>query len=473
MLDDRKILNEICSFFNLQLDENLVDEYLNGFLPNILNYEKLDNTSVPLTAFQKYLIGYAAHIKVNEGVPFQFYDIFRSCRHTLSLQLLQTRLSEIKKIKGHEERIEKLIRAIKYDDFESVLFELIAASKYAQVYGSDKIEFLEETDTKQPDFAVNAFKRFYVECKRMNRTSNNSINIRNRIRELHLNFSKTHIKSGKSALLSIELIKNPLEIEASEWNSAFNEAMLSQNKSVLQLSCGTITKENLSPIAYDNAAELFPSVAFYKNRYDYVEGNPWGGITHSGEFNFAYLSERHYKAKAASTLISSIRNEIALKWKLSDELNDKIYRKLNFNQLFKGLEQLKGKERTVLHFCFERDPAAGHRQETLFKLLNQMIENKRDSFGWIIFNELLFMVSIKGRFDMQEHAHPMSGPLQFSYKPPASCVFTEDQTGDFDDSSSFGVGHDLEDIDSVYDKPTSPNNRNQGPTSLKQDDDES
>lgn len=451
----RKILNELKFFFGIQIDPLIIDNYIRGHSPNLLDYEKLDDTSSPLTGFEKYLIGYESYILYCERKPVQFYDIYRSCRYVIMLEILHSRISVLEKIKNFQPRAERLVKAKTYDEFESVLFELIVASKYAAEYGSDKVEFLLETQEKQPDFVVNLSEPIYVECKKMNRSIDEASEIRNKIRQLHLDFARSHTLAGRSALLGVQLTLDPSEITQSEWNIAFEKALSSSDTKPTVCRFGEITKEPLSPETFKDLM-LFPSPAIYLNRYKFDEGNPWHGLVHSAEFNFAQLKDSHHRS--ASTILDSIRADITLRWAASEDLNERVYRRTNFGLIFKGLKQLEKKKNTVLHFCFERDSGAGHRRDNLLKLFNSMKE-KGDVFGWLILNELHFLVSPEGRFDLQEHAHPISGLAQFTKHPPISCVYADPLMGDYNDSTLFGIGHILPDIDTVQNNSTKPKSK--------------
>jgi hypothetical protein len=445
---DKKILADLISFFGLNYNANLTQAYVEGFLPHLQNYEKLDGKTSPLTALERYIIGFDSFIWTNEGKPFQFYDIYRCCRHALILRKLHQRLPIIQKIKNSDKRIAKLKAALTYDEFEAVLFEIFTACAYAEKFGADKIEFIPETSEKTPDFLAKLAKDVVVECKRMNRSQDEASKIRNKIRERHLAFARQFVEGGRSALISVELVRSPMDIKQEEWNQAFAEVFKQEIGTVINSSLGKITSEPLSPTEYKDF-EFCPSPRFYFDRYKFKDGEQWHGLTQGAQIQFAYLSDEHFQKGAASILVSSIGHEVTLKWSLADQLNEQLYRRTNFSLLFKGLKQLKGRKNTVLHFAFERDGAAGHRRDNLVKLFDKMQSSKKDDFGWLIFNELQFLVSLKGRYDLQEHAHIVSGPGRFSHEPLVTNVFTE---AVFDELGDFGVGHTLKEIDALLDE---------------------
>lgn len=462
MEDDRVIFRELCDFISFQHDHKLTEEFINGLAPQILNYDKFQIGKNTIPAIQRYLIGYESYIKYNEKPPLQYYDIARACRHTLSMQLLHSKISDITKIKNYQDRINKLNLALTFDEFESILFELLVGAKYSALRGVKHIEFIPESQSKQPDILVVTDRDIHVECKRMNRLSDESVEIRNCVRTLNNCFAKSPGGMNHSALLSVNFHIDPRKINLSDWIMGCQTALA--NKFV-ETSHFTLIVEPLKS-RYFKEMRLFPSPQFYELEYDYREGEPWHGITQAAELHFDYLSELHSDMKAASTLLGAIKSEVVLKWKLSDEETIKAYTKLNFGLVFKGLKQLEDYKNTILHFAYERDKAAGHRQDSLMNLFNRMKKYNKDKFSWIIFNELQFSVSHLGRNDLVEHAHPISGPGRFSKEPLVTNIFTE---GDYfnDGLAEFGVGHEVEDIDLIFESDTKNENRRPGPALLR------
>jgi hypothetical protein len=82
----------------------------------------------------------------------------------------------------------------------------------------------------------------------------------------------------------------------------------------------------------------------------------------------------------------------------------------------------------------------------MLDLFQRLEKNKRDFFGWLILNEVIFDVSPKGYFDLIEHAHMIRGPMAKRDKPPISGVFADDRDVN-KRLGEFGVGLELPDID--------------------------
>lgn len=78
------------------------------------------------------------------------------------------KLDAILSIGNVDERISRLIREVKHQDPDQVLFELLVGASYVEEGWS--VDALPETATKTPDFEIKrGFVRFEVECKRLAR----------------------------------------------------------------------------------------------------------------------------------------------------------------------------------------------------------------------------------------------------------------------------------------------------------------
>jgi hypothetical protein len=105
----------------------------------------------------------------------------------------------------------------------------------------------------------------------MNRPQDQAVNIRNKIRERHISFSRPFVERGRSALISVELAKSPLDINQEEWDHAFSEVFKKEIGALINSSLGQITSEPLVPDEFKDY-QLMPSPRFYFNRYKFTEG---------------------------------------------------------------------------------------------------------------------------------------------------------------------------------------------------------
>jgi len=443
--DDHEILSELHTFFGVKPEQEIVSAYLNGYLPELLIYEKLSPHQPHLTALERYLIGYESFIKFNEKVT-QYYDIFRACRFTLLLQLFHQRLPFLKNINGIDRKLEQLKCAKTFDEFESIFFEVFVATRYAQKLPTSKITFIEETSNKSPDLEIiENGKSFFVECKKINRINLDHIEIRDRVRVLHTKVSEWARVNRISFLFEVSFGADPRKIDEALYLKGCKEAC---EKGVFRSEAFEVNVQRLVRAELKDY-KLNPSPGFFYERYNYRDGGEWFGLLPFSEISFKYFSEN--TLSRASSWIDEIGFECILKWKISSPEVVHLYQKLNFNLIFDGLEQLKQfGNQTILHVCFERNGAIGHRRRYLLKLYEKMNESKRDDFSWIVFNELCFDVSLKGRFDLIEHSHPISGPGRFSHQLIVESIFTNPVTTD--QNTEFGIGASLPDIDDLLDE---------------------
>jgi len=196
---------------------------------------------------------------------------------------------------------------------------------------------------------------------------------------------------------------------------------------------------------------LYPSPKYFGERYQFRERSEWFGIVlamyakHARHISVADLPE-----EIVSTWLDDVQWECAIKWKITDEEILWQHKRLGYDRLFKGLDQLQSKgTNTVLHAWFERDYSIGHRQNELMDFFNRIKTSAKDVFAWIIFNETCFDVSPEGRFDLIENAHIVRGPGAMVSQPMVTCVFTQpdERTSKL---AEFGIGHEMPDIDELY-----------------------
>src|ERR1035437_10858035 len=84
MEEVRKSIENITNKLSLTIDNSLLEKYQNGFIPKLLSYEKVEKADTEIPCIQKFLIGAKTYL----AQPTQFYDIFRSNRHSILIQKL-------------------------------------------------------------------------------------------------------------------------------------------------------------------------------------------------------------------------------------------------------------------------------------------------------------------------------------------------------------------------------------------------
>lgn len=186
MADAGSAIDALRLRIGLVADTQLQAQFEAGFHPNLLSYEKVQASGTSLTILERYLVGASTYLHHNLHQGCNFYDIFRVCRCVNMVLFLNDAVTILagKHVQGLEARLERLVRETEHDAFDSVAFELITAARYAEHSGVSHVEFIKESDKLTPDLLV----RFnnadsFVECKKINRTQNHSILIRDAVRD--------------------------------------------------------------------------------------------------------------------------------------------------------------------------------------------------------------------------------------------------------------------------------------------------
>jgi hypothetical protein len=445
-LELESAISNVCDRLGIDLNTKLQQEYQDGKHPKLLSYEKVEASQLQIPTIQKYLIG--AKTILNQ--PCQYYDIFRLCRHYFIIQILDfTIKTVIEKVTNYEQRIEKLVAATTYDSFDSILYELTVASQYANAEGITNVSFLNESNVKSPDFEfILKNEQYCVECKKVARNSDIVSEIRNEIRDKAHMTLHAFLERNMSAIIEVSFHKDPhlisdvlirdICLEAFTTGATIMDNLLTANaKSLLA--------QKLTDFI------LYPSPIYFWKRYGFKSKGDWFGMTNLINAKYGqYNNISDENGSIASTWLVDTKFECVLKWNITDP--DIIWqqKRLGYNLLFKGLSQLRAQGlNSILHVWFERDNPIGHRQNELLDFYSRLAKTKKDIFSWIVFNETILDVSLEGRFDLIEHAHPISGPSAKSKDPIVSIVFVKGNDPDCNDGE-FGIGPEFPDIDEIY-----------------------
>jgi len=440
--DVENAIRGVTEKLGISLDEKLQKEYQNGKHPGLLMYEKLEKPALEIPCIQKYLIGATTYLKQ----PCQFYDIYRSCRHVIFIQILNNALNiVIDRVNNYEPRIERLLEESLYDGFESVLYEIVVASVYAKIADVKYVVFLDEKDAKTPELEIILNNdNLFVECKKFNRNSDIVNQIRDTVRDKAKLTLDTFAAMNQSALIEVAFHIDPKVVSEFAIRDACVESF--RNRSLIFEKEITVSVKPLNRQKFDEYL-LYPSPKYYWERYGYKTNDEWFGITSAMKARFAHhIDVEGVDYEPASTWLDDVDFECALKWKLTDEDIIWKYKRLGYSLIFDGLNQLQAKgQNSVLHVWFERDNSLGHRQNELLDFFYRLWSSQRDIFGWIVFNETILNVSVDGRFDLIEHAHPIRGPGATTEDPFVTGVFSDDKQRIKD--GEFGIGNILPDID--------------------------
>ncbi len=435
----RQAIEGLVEKLGIQLDGDLQKEYQAGHHPTLLTYEKLEQPSIILSGIQKYLIGAQAFL----NQPCTYYDIFRSCRHVVFIQLLDRALGiVIEKVQNYNQKLMLLKTAERYDEFESVLFELIVAARYASIEGIDEILFIKSSEDKSPDIEIKlGGESIYVECKKFDRSTDITSDLRNVIRDKVADTLSAFQTQNRLALIELSFHSDPRNISEVTIRDLCIESFRAGTPII-----GPFLTVYAKPLARfsEDALCLYPSPKYYWERYEYKDQSEWFGIVNRINGIFVDPSTGNQTDGTwLSSWLSDADFECAIKWKITDEEIMWQYKRLGYTRLFKGLDQLSSRDgHTVLHAWFERDASLGHRQRELLDFFKRISTNAQDNFSWIIFNETALDVSVSGRFDLIEHSHKISGPSSTDSEPLVTTVFV-----DGDGDGEFGIGQNYPELD--------------------------
>lgn len=433
----------VCEKLGITLDVSLQQEYQNGQHPKLLSYEKLDKSALEIPAIQKYLIGVQTFL----NQPCQFYEINKSCRHVIFIQILNNALETIiEEMQGFEARLERLKQEIRYDSFEAVLYEVVVAANYSKRDEVKSVEFVEEQGIESPDLhVVTSIGEMFVECKKFDRSADIAFKLRDVVRDKVALTMDTFRSKGQAAILELSFHVDP---------SSISETLI-RDVSLQSLESGTPILEKtitvyVKPLLERKLDEfiLFPSPKFYWERYQYKDKGKWFGIVNIIEAMYAdHVDVAGLDGFRASTWLDDIGYECAVKWNITDEDVIWRYKRLGYTRLFKGLSQIQSRSsNSILHVWYERDGSIGHRQKELLDFYGRLVSKDEEKFAWIIFNETSLDCSVAGYFDLIEHSHPIGGKGRKSNQLLVSSVFTSDDIEPLN-NGEFGIGHELPDID--------------------------
>jgi len=443
--DVERAINGLRSKLKCALNTQLQDEFDAGLHPNLLAYQKRQAGGTPLPALEKYLVGATSYLHQ----PSNYYDIFGAGRCVIIVQLLDAALEvfQAKRIKGLPKRVERLLRVVDSDEFDSTAFELITAARYALVAGVDRMEFIDEQPpNRTPDILLTrGGVDSFVECKKVVRVRDFSVDTRNRVRGLLNGVISSFRRQEISVLAEVAFNCDP---KCASQRSLFQACEAALNDRVPIVTAEFIVKATGLTKFKSKDCTLYPSPHFLWTRYGHRVRNEWFGIVHDlvgKRVRRANLPEHLHGGM--STWLKSAEWDAAIKWKITAEDIVARYRRFPFSGLFDDtLEQVNnaGWDSTV-HLWLESDYFIGGRREVLLDFFRRLSAKQQHTVGWIVINETLLDVSPKGRFDLIEHAHMIQGPTATGPRPLVSGVFglsSSTQT-----TGEFGVGEDLPDID--------------------------
>jgi hypothetical protein len=438
----RIALDELEARVGHHAPKELQEEFALGLHPNLLAYDKAKAPALTLTALARYLVG--ARSSLHQ--PIHFYDIFNACRHVKVVQLLNHSLKVLTahKTKGLDARIERLLTEKLYDRFDSGLFELLVAARYAERPGVHGLEFVEETPKeKTPDFRMRQHGSYAAcECKKMDRSQDFALQMHEEAKACVSPALAAFRSQNIAALAEVVFLDEPTGISSKSMVNACIAAVKS-GTTIIERDFRVQGKRLPD---YDSPTyKLYPSPDFFWYRYGYRVRGDWMGITHEviGSRTNHFLPNSANK-HGSSSWLDEIGWDSAIKWRFGSEALMAKYRRFGFDTLFGGLKQIAGHGRnSSVHLWLESNYNLGGREEALEDLRARISANGTNNFGWIVVNETLLDISPKGAFDLIEHAHYMRGPIAVGRSAEVTNVFT---TG-VPSSGAFGRGTDLPDID--------------------------
>jgi hypothetical protein len=366
--DVRGCIQSLATDLGVQYPHPLQEDYEAGLYPHLLSYEKVEKAKPVITALEKYIIGASSFL----GQPHHFYDIFRACRHVTLIQPLSRAVRELitQKVVGHEEKLDALKTATDYDEFESILFELVSTWRYMRSSFVSKVEFIPQTPQhRTPDLRVilvDAIETF-CEFKKLDRTSDYAARLRNDVRD-RLNPVITSLREdGISFLGEISFHDDPASISAARIEGACR-ASINSGSPIIESDFQIVARR--LPAYVSETYKLYPSPDYYWGRYQFRARGEWYGIVHQIFAKYAdHIGAVSGRARGMSTWLEDVSWDAAIKWKIaSPELVAK-QRRFSFSTIFSGLEQINGKGfEGVLHVWLETEYCLTNRRDAMIDL---------------------------------------------------------------------------------------------------------
>jgi hypothetical protein len=428
----RAAIDSIKSRTGVVVDPALTASYLAGRQVGLVYYDKIADVSATIPAIIRMLV--VAESYLAQPNVAAFYDIFRAARYVPFTRFIAAALDAIvAKTTGYEPRIVHLAKAIDFDDFEAVLYELVTAARYAEHPDFKGVEFIAESQTPGPDFLARLGQRnIVIECKKFDRMTDASPRMREAVR----NATNPLIHGLSSQRLSAVVEWKISGVPPFDAERLLDDVLESiHSGGAIITPEGTVAARRVVPLELRESFQLTPSPGYWWDQYEYATEGPWHGVVD------AFLAKM-----AGPSFIDSLSWVAGVKWAIVNE--DALWRekRLGYTRLFKGLEQLEAHGGDcVLHVCYERSPGVGPRQAELERFVAEA-KGKRKRFSWLVFNELVPHVTRSGRWDIQEHAHYIAGSTRFGAEPPVTMVFVPGD-GVAAPRDRFGIGADLPPLD--------------------------
>ena len=402
----------------------------------------------PLSA---YLVGAKSYLLQEPGVAQQYYyDIFEAARTILIVRTLSAAIDTFGDGLPQSLRT-RLLGAKTQSALDDIVFEIVVAAAYERKFGSGAVHFIEPTPTtKTPEFRVSVTGEppIFVECKRSSRYNSYAKRLGEHVdAKLRLVLDELKLRD-LPRVIEVRFKGDPVDVDSRQLAQAsVSSAMLGREIETARYS--VIAK----PLGPADVGFLYPSPKYFANRFGY-RPSAWHGFLADVE-----------GPKLGPSFFDSTTWDSAIMWQVD---NDEVLRKglkVNFKLIFKGLEQLRGVgRRTVLHLWLERANGWGNRRDLLQKIYKTLEAPKsvvnanaaqndnespdNDLFSFLVFNETEVDVTIRGRFDCQEHCHSIGGFVRWQDEPPITNVFakSEDmQAG----TGEWGIGVKLPSLDEV------------------------
>jgi hypothetical protein len=315
--DVEKAINGLRSRLKCAPNTRLQDEFDAGLHPNLLAYQKQQTDETPLPALEKHFGGATSYLHQ----PSNYYDIFGAARCVILVQLLDAALEvlQAKQIKGLTARVERLVRAVDPDGFDSIGFELIAAARYALLSSVDHIEFIDEQPpTRTPDIVLTrGGVDSFVECKKVVRVRDFSVATRKTVRELLNGVIAAFRRQEISVLAEVAFNCDPKCVSRS---SLFEACQAALNDRVTIVTSQFTVKAMRLPKFESMDYTLYSSPHFSWVRYGYRVRGEWFGVVHQLFGKPARLANlpKHLQ-RGVSTWLATVEWDAAIKWKITAE----------------------------------------------------------------------------------------------------------------------------------------------------------
>ncbi|UEG55024.1 hypothetical protein LLH06_08610 [Mucilaginibacter daejeonensis] len=341
----------------------LIENHIEQVLATAIGLQNSDADSIPIHFHQDKIVWYL-YLMEKSLYDASSYEPVAGARVLPVFQRIGRNLEQMQQVGGVHKRVRKLMNNTP-NEADAVIFELLVSLLW--VRNGWKVEFIEDKKAKQPDFKAEKGKReWYVECKRLEKTSDYSV--REKAKWLKM------LSLLSPLLLKLNLILDLVfHVEILSLQDDFMERELSE-KLPLMVTPGIIISNEI----WDVSASFVDYSAINLHLRDFSVRSPspqlyqliGGKLDNNRGFTSGYVADlfRLGPGRGNNIFADGLSKAYGARWSCdAPEAIDKKARDIK-KQLSKALEQLPQGPRSVVHIGIETYEGADVERHRLDKI---------------------------------------------------------------------------------------------------------